>query len=786
MRFDHSVFWGAPPRSPAMQMIYNFLTRHLLRVGKEKVIFVRAASDSCLVATIGLETNRYIFKFLAMRLNTIVWITAFALAVLSAPEQARAQKGGGGKNNKDKNRIETPQNPTDDDTDTQVVIENLLGEDDAEEFDFDTQFEYLEGYIKRPLDLNRAKEMQLADFGLLSSMQVQALLYYRLRFGQIYSIYELQAVPTFDAGTVRRIAPYVTLASEKEREPFRLGKFFAESRHQVFLRYIQLMEKQQGFRRPDSLNGFQGSPDRWYFRYRLTYRDRMSLGITLEKDAGERFFTNFSQDSKFRFFDYFSLHFYLRDLGKHCTAVALGDYQVFFGQGLTIWGGFRARKGVDVLNIKRLAPALRPYTSVNEALFMRGAAASFRFDRVETTVFASHRFRDANLRDVVIDSLPDDPDMVEFGTEATSLQLSGLHRNNSELADKNAMQQINAGANVRYTGENWYLGANLVYNYFNTRLNPGSALYQQFFFNGKGLLNASVDYAYNYKSLQLFGETAVSSNGGAATLNGMLLALDPRLQMALFQRYYSRNYRTFTGNALGEGSQINNEWGVYMGIRSQLTNKLLLNAYVDMFRFPWLRYQVDAPSMGYEYLVKLDYVFNSRMSAYAQYRWEEKGANLSNNSGNIDYLIADRRQNLRLHFNCRVSDEIELRSRVEFSFFRDADKSRGFMIYQDFIYRPSKIPLTAQIRLAFFDTDDYDTRIYAYENDVLYSFSVPALYGKGLRYYFNLNYKINSMLTVWLRFSQTYFTDREVISSGLNAIQGRTRSEIKAQVLAKF
>jgi hypothetical protein len=94
--------------------------------------------------------------------------------------------------------------------------------------------------------------------------------------------------------------------------------------------------------------------------------------------------------------------------------------------------------------------------------------------------------------------------------------------------------------------------------------------------------------------------------------------------------------------------------------------------------------------------------------------------------------------------------------------------------------------LKAQVRLAFFDTDDFDTRIYAYENDVLYAFSVLPYFGQGMRYYFNLSYKINRNFSVWLRFSQTYFSDREIISSGLGQIDGRTRSEVKIQVRAKF
>ncbi|MCH2045757.1 MAG: helix-hairpin-helix domain-containing protein, partial [Saprospiraceae bacterium] len=185
-------------------------------------------------------------------------------------------------------------------------------------------------------------------------------------------------------------------------------------------------------------------------------------------------------------------------------------------------------------------------------------------------------------------------------------------------------------------------------------------------------------------------------------------------------------------------------------------------------------------------LFKLDYNPNYKLSMYTQFRFEEKGSNLSGNTGKIDEIIAKKRQNWRLHLRYRVSRSFELRSRVEFSWYKDDELSRGFMAYQDLVFMPRKLPMTAQLRFAVFDTDDYDTRIYAYENDVLYAFSVPPYYGRGIRYYLNLSYKPSRLLSFWVRFAQTHFADRDVISSGLAQINGSNRSEIKLQMRLKF
>jgi hypothetical protein len=672
---------------------------------------------------------------------------------------------------------------------TQFLIENIVAESESENFDFGTEFEYLEEYQKNPLDLNNATEQEFADFGLFSAIQIQSLLLYRKRYGQIFSLYELQGVPTFDIKTIVRLTPYIAVSATKEIEKLNFIKMFKYSRHQIFARYQRLLEVQKGYTAlapGETGSRFLGSADKFYLRYRMTYKDRMSFGLTMEKDAGEEFFTGSNKQG----FDYYSGHFYLKKVSKNVHSIAIGDFQAFFGQGLTIWGGFGIRKGAQVLNVKRISLPIRPFTSVNEALFLRGAAAHFQFleeKNLEVTVFGSLRQRDANLA-AVVDSLVEDAD---FGI--TSLQEIGYHRTSNEIEDENQILQTTSGARVRYTGKSWHIAGNFVHNYLLgnnwkpislNRDNP--SLYQKYQFSGYQTINASLDYSFRYRNMQFFGETAINEQGGVATINSIMAELDPRISFVALYRYYAPTYYTLSGNAFGEGSTASNESGFYLGLESRLGKGVKLSTYFDFFQFPWLRFQVDAPTKGYEIFGKLEYSPNYFITAYLQYRFEQKGRNLSGNTTNIDQIINHDKHNLRVHFAYDVSSQFSLRSRIEFSFYKNQEFNQGFVVYQDLIFKPKIIPLKIQIRLAFFDTDNFDTRIYAYENDVLYAFSVIPYYGQGLRYYFNLSYKINRNFSIWLRFSQTYFTDRNVISSGLGEIQGRTRSEIKVQVRAKF
>ena len=90
-------------------------------------------------------------------------------------------------------------------------------------------------------------------------------------------------------------------------------------------------------------------------------------------------------------------------------------------------------------------------------------------------------------------------------------------------------------------------------------------------------------------------------------------------------------------------------------------------------------------------------------------------------------------------------------------------------------------PISGVLRLQYFETDGYNSRIYAYENDVLYSYSIPAFSDKGFRYYLTLNYDLTKKLSFWLRWAQTIYKNRNTVGSGLDEIQGSRRTEVKLQ-----
>ncbi len=657
-------------------------------------------------------------------------------------------------------------------------IESFLQDTDSEgTFDFNTFFDQLDLYINNPLNLNAASEEDLHELGLLSDVQIINFLNYRRQAGALIELYELQAVQGFDMQTIRRILPFVDLDAKSRNFQKSIGSMIAEGQNEIYLRWNRFLEDQRGYR-SDISSPYEGDPNQLYFRYRHRFSNKLSYGITAEKDRGEAFFRGSNQQG----FDFYSAHFFLREYTPWLKSLALGDYSVNLGQGLLIFTGFSRGKGAQVASIKKTGQTLRPYTSVNEVNFMRGAGTTLQFGNFEVTGFYSFQQLDGRL------ILEDTTDLDEDLRFISSIDRSGLHRTASEIAKENSTELQTIGGSLKYKTDRGHIAFNILHNQLNGDLSRPDAPYALFRFAGNSLLGMSADYSFIYRNLNFFGETAYSENGAIATLNGLLVGLDQKVDLALFYRRYPRDYQSFFAAPLGEIRTGNNETGIYMGLEVRPAPQWRISAYVDLWENPWLRFGVDSPGQGQEYRVRLTYFKKRKYEAYIEVRDETKPANVPDNETKLNQIVQNRTFQTRLHFGNQLSKTLELRTRLDIGF---ADNEinryqRGFVIYQDVLYKPIGFPLSFTTRFAIFDTDGFQARYYSYENNLIYAFSVPAYYNRGTRFYFNLRYKGIRNMTIEARYAQTFWANQETFGSGGEEIDGQTRSRVSAQLIYRF
>ncbi|TMI66081.1 MAG: helix-hairpin-helix domain-containing protein [Bacteroidetes bacterium] len=651
---------------------------------------------------------------------------------------------------------------------TEQQLENITDMDQSETED-DSFWQQLQQFLKNPVNINTATADELKELKVISDLQIDNLIRYRRLFGPLLSVYELQAVPLWDAVTIKKILPFITIANVLTvHEDFK--KRFNGGEHSFLVRVSQVLEKSLGYDKSSTGTKYLGSPLRLFSRYRYSYGNTLQYGIAADKDAGEEFF----KGSQKQGFDFYTFHFFVRNIGKF-KAIAIGDYSLNMGQGLIQWQNLALRKGADILNIKRQSPVIRPYNSAGEFLFNRGAAATFQSGKIEATAFISYRKLSANFV----------ADTVNHEDFISSFLNSGYHRTESEIADKNKVGQFAVGGNIKYRSSNWHIGFNGIHYRFSLPIQKRTEPYNLYAIGGKTWTNFSIDYSYTYRNIHFFGEAASTQDFKTAFINGLMVSVDPRVDISILHRNISEQYQAINGNAFTENTYPTNENGLFTGIAIKPSYNWRIDAYMDLFKFPWLKYLVDAPSSGSDFLVQLSYLPNKQTEIFTRFRNETKETNQPDNISVTNYLVKIPKQSWRTQIRYRINPTFTLKNRIELLWFdnKGNNSERGFLTFFDVLYKPLLKPFAGNIRLQYFETDDYDSRLYAYENDILYSYSIPVFYDKGFRYYLNLSYNLGRRTTFWLRWAQSIYDGKTSIGSGLDEIPGNQKSEFKAQVI---
>ncbi len=669
-------------------------------------------------------------------------------------------------------QVPEPTVPT---TTVEQQLENITENNEDLETEDDSYLQQLNQLQRNPVNINFADEIFFKDLRLLSPMQIQNFLAYRSVLGKLISIYELQAVPGWDLATIQKVRPYISVNSAKGVIED-IGARLQGGEHSILVRVSQTIEPSRGYLLDSSAakNFYPGSPQRLFVRYKYVYKNLLQYGVVAEKDAGEEFF----KGSQKQGFDFYSAHLFVRNVGV-IKSLALGDFTVNMGQGLTQWMSLAFKKGPDIMAVKRQSAVLRPYNSAGEIFFHRGAGITIGKKHWQATVFGSMRKVDANLN---VDTTNSQDDFV------SSLQTSGLHRTASEVEDKAAQRQLAFGGNFNYTVNKLKVGVNAIHFNLQYPLKKANEPYNLFALAGKSFGNYSFDYSYTFKNMHFFGEAATTDKKYPAFVNGLLLSVANNVDMSFFYRNISKGYQSLYTNAFTESTFPTNEKGFFTGISVRPHSSWRIDAYADVYRFPWLRFRVNAPSEGKDYMIQLNYKPDRQFEIYTRYKAESKYINYNPTLQTLSPVVPQPRQNWRTHLSYKLNPTFTLRSRVEIVWFdkKGPAPEQGFLMYADVLYKPMMKRFSGNLRLQYFETEGYNSRLYAYENDVLYSFTIPVFYDKGYRVYVNGNFDLTKKITLWARYARFMYPDKTSVGSGLDLINASHRSEVKLQMLYKF
>lgn len=596
-------------------------------------------------------------------------------------------------------------------------------------------------YLQNPIDINKASEAELLSMGILQTQQIESFINHRKQIGRFISLYELQTIPNWDLATLRMIQPLLICGMSPPHW------YEAENpKHQIILRSERTIEQKAGFSAPTirSKVRYAGDPFNTLFRYRGTWNSHIRAGLLVAKDAGESQFNDFT-----------SGFIEIKDSRGH-NKLILGDFINQWGQGLIQSGSFTLGKSYESIRAtQKFHGGPMTYTSSGESEFYRGINLQTSWQQYQGQAYISSRMKDLILS--------------KDSTYFRSFQLDGLHRTPTEISQQNRLVELAAGLNFRYLGKELEWALAQTWTQWNYPFRPSNILD----WRGKTLMNTSLSYISQQGNVRISGEIAHTATSAWATIHAFAWAVNKKTDVSGIIRMYDAGYFSPMANAISENSTNKNEWGLFLGHQYQLTKYKRLSSYLDLFRFPKASTsQWSAGPIGWEVLSRFQWDRRKLGQYFAQLKWTHKNITKQNSTHDLVQASFDwNRAIFKFQWHGRLMwSHIESKEQIE----------SGYLWLNDFEYFLKRFKF--QMRTAWIWSGSYDTRLYAYEPSLPFSFLLPAYYDPSTRNLLLLEYKSQKKISIALKIARTDYFQKEVIGSGLEAITASHKTDIGLQL----
>lgn len=645
----------------------------------------------------------------------------------------------------------------------QELFDEMTTLDDIGQEGWEETFDVLCQLEQHPLNINTATREQLEQIPFLSAQQTEDIQAYIYQYGAMKSLGELAMIPSIDYQTRRLLNYFVFAAEPEKKETLSWSDVWKYGKHEILL-----STQVPFYERKGDQDGYLGGRVAHSLRYRFSRGDRMSVGLVADQDAGEPFFT---KDNPWGY-DFYSFYINLKRLGR-LRQLTVGRYRIAAGMGLVINNDFGFSKLSALSTLGTPADHIRPHASRSDRDYLQGAAATVAVSRrMEVSAFLSYRGIDATLTD--------------GGQAISTILRTGYHRTTTETAKKNNCHELLAGGMVRYRSGAFHVGAVAAYDAFSLPLRSNTDLaYQRHNPEGKTFFHAGVNYGYTAHRLTVSGETAINDKGRIATLNTVSYRPSWALTLMALQRYYAPGYRSMHANSYSEGSNVQNEVGIMAGVKWIPNAHFTLTAYTDYAHFPEPRYLATREaSNAWDNLIQGAY-HGEHFTATARYRlhYRQRDYTVYNDirkENEVKGLDAQTEHRVRLTAGYN-DNRWKCLTQADMTYSQWQQNSFGWMVSQTL-----SAALGTRFRIdasaGYFHTDDYDSRIYAYDTGTLYQFSFPTYDGEGIRYSLLVRADINSHLLLIARVQSVNYFDRSAIGSGLQMIDRSSKTDLQLQL----
>ncbi|MBF1441640.1 MAG: hypothetical protein HXN44_05805, partial [Prevotella nanceiensis] len=344
---------------------------------------------------------------------------------------------------------------------------------------------------------------------------------------------------------------------------------------------------------------------------------------------------------------------------------------------------------------------------------------------------------------------------------------------------KNNACQWAGGLRVGWKRNGFGVGLTTAFTGLSKPLLPNrNQIYKQFYPEGSTFYNIGVDYSYLSRRVVVHGETAMNDQQAFATINSINYQLTSLLKLTLLQRWYSYRYYSLLGSAFNEGRHLQNESGLFLGASYNPVQSLSITGYVDFAYFPWPKYQVSEASWAVEPFLSVKWQQKS-WSYLLRYKCKVRPKEDKKNELITNEIIHKTRFSLGY-------DGVQWGTQTNFDvvYHHFLENSLGWRLEQSGFFKTNTCNIFGTI--SYYNTDDYDSRIYAYERGLLYQFSFPMFYGKGFHYALGNRWDINNSLMLITKISGSFYHHNKKINRKDAVNVKESKNHVEMQLRWKF
>ena len=648
-----------------------------------------------------------------------------------------------------------PQQPIDSEENTEI----LLYRDEAGEVPADLYETGLD-LIRNPLNLNTVTSDQLGESGLFTPFQIHMLIRYREDFGELYTIYELAGVSGFRESRIREIAAYITV------QPGGDPKSTKNRSHMIMINVGRKFPEAIGYQYIEEDNtapSYAGAPIKTSFRIKSDVGRNLSMGLSFEKDAGERYGHRGRPEFLSGYMSYRGYGF--------IKQLIVGNFQLNHGLGLVNGTGFI--QSPESYKLNRLSISkLKSYSSMNEYNFEQGIGCRMDLRAIELLSWASYQELDLSMGSF--------SPGYEVKDWLEHQRKSGLHRTRTEVNGRSLGYRFHSGLQSVFRHKNLTFGSMLGIEATGLTKKGMDSIKV----TSEPNINSTISFhgQWHLDRIEVFGEASCWKLESTAILLGSRYQFNDFFQAFLLIHHYEPTYRGVHPLSYASGSSISNEHGLAVGLHAEPGTLFTADFFIEIFRYPSPRYLSILPSTGFRYSCTLKST-NANKIQWKIRIIKKIGENTPRND-KIGLPAFNKSDITRLDFRFTHEPENKLKwqSRLLVSLLSEENHwIPGYAVVQQFRIN-IKQSLKCTFQFVIFNVTDWDNRIYIHEPGLYYSFNFPVYYGKGQKITSVVSIKKFKSITISGKASVITYHDRKEAGSGNDLTQGSKKWEIGLQL----